>query len=214
MPEDKQGIDDAAATNGANKKAPLKISCSNHDCANELHCYSRTIRGAAKVPQGACKACGAETVDWERVRRRSLDDVRFTFDALKHEWIRHHYFHAAFDEIALRRARKKGRIALLASTDKIVRQRIGAEQPYRDGRQTPFDSDVLNYALHATAGCCRKCVEVWHGIPKGRALNDAEVGYLASLARLYLEERLVGIDELPPPRPRRPVRNKNGKQPN
>jgi hypothetical protein len=210
LPEQKKQT--TADVKSPGKKEPLKISCSNHDCERELHCYSRTIRGAPKVAKGACKACGAETVDWKRVRRRALNDVSFTFDALKHEWIRHHFFHAQFDEVALRRAHKKGRIAVLASAEKIVRQRVGAEKPYRDGMQTPFGSDVMNYALHATAGCCRKCVEVWHGIPQGQALTDAEVAYLASLVRLFLEERLAEVNELPPAKPQRTARKKNDKK--
>ena len=32
-------------------------------------------------------------------------------------------------------------------------------------------------AQHATATCCRGCILKWHGIEKGRSLNDKEIDY-------------------------------------
>jgi hypothetical protein len=46
------------------------------------------------------------------------------------------------------------------------------------------------YAQHATASCCRKCIEEWHGIHQGRELTEDEITYLATLAILYVDERL------------------------
>jgi len=36
-------------------------------------------------------------------------------------------------------------------------------------------------AQHATATCCRKCIQKWHGIEKGRALNVEEVDFVVAL---------------------------------
>jgi hypothetical protein len=72
-------------------------------------------------------------------------------------------------------------------------QSIGKATPFRDGTQTPFAERAEYYAQHATAACCRKCVEEWHGIPQGRALAEEELAYLSSLAVLYLKERLADI---------------------
>jgi uncharacterized protein DUF4186 len=33
-------------------------------------------------------------------------------------------------------------------------------------------------AQHATATCCRTCLARWHDLPAGRALDDAERGYV------------------------------------
>ncbi len=38
-----------------------------------------------------------------------------------------------------------------------------------DGRQTPREGNTIFYAQHATASCCRTCIEYWHGIPKNGA---------------------------------------------
>lgn len=74
-------------------------------------------------------------------------------------------------------------------------QRTGSE-PYRDGRQTPIArdrTDAYDYALHAVAACCRRCVHYWHGIQTGRPLNDDEVAYLSELVRRYLRARLPDL---------------------
>ena len=50
----------------------------------------------------------------------------------------------------------------------------------KDGKQTPMKNHPVFIAQHATATCCRGCLEKWHHIPKekvfivdkiGRALN-------------------------------------------
>jgi hypothetical protein len=38
-------------------------------------------------------------------------------------------------------------------------------------------------------------MEYWHGIPKGRALTDAEVEYLSRLAVLFITERLPDLPQ-------------------
>ena len=70
----------------AGKPAPLKIACGTADCEAGLHCYHRSKRAAkAKHPDGTCRECGAELVDWERVRARDAADVPNTFDQLRTE---------------------------------------------------------------------------------------------------------------------------------
>jgi hypothetical protein len=45
-------------------------------------------------------------------------------------------------------------------------------------------------AQHATATCCRKCIQKWHGIEKGRALNDAEVDLVVALILGWIERQI------------------------
>jgi len=71
----------------------------------------------------------------------------------------------------------------------------GIVQPYRDGTQTPFHGNIIYYGQHATATCCRKCIEVWHGILRGRELIAEEVDYLAELLRAYVTFKLPEISE-------------------
>ncbi len=41
-------------------------------------------------------------------------------------------------------------------------------------------------AQHATATCCRGCLETWHAIPKGRALTAEEKAYILAVLRRWL----------------------------
>ena len=173
---------------------PLKISCTSTDCENGLHCFRQKKR-KAPVLHGPCRACGKELVDWTRVHRRDLADVTHTFEALQHERIRHHFWHVPLDEKAIVKARRKGLAQLREDALRRITRSIGAAQPTFDGRQTRMSGDVLCYAQHATACCCRKCLFEWHNIPRGRELNPEEIGYLASLLMLYVQLRLPDLLE-------------------
>ena len=57
--------------------------------------------------------------------------------------------------------------------------------------QTPFSGNVIYYAQHATATCCRKCIEAWHGIGRECHLTEEEIAYFAELMMHYIETRLL-----------------------
>jgi hypothetical protein len=135
------------------------------------------------------------------VHRRNLKDVEHTFGSLKLELIRHYFWHVPISERAMRYALKKGKLLLHSATSKQIRRLIGCATPFRDGTQTPREdspqANAIHYAQHATASCCRKCLEEWHGIPPGRELTDEEISYLTSLAMLYLEDRIPQLTDYP-----------------
>jgi hypothetical protein len=152
-------------------------------------------------PQGRCRSCGIQLVDWSRVHKRDVGDAKYTFEALRLELIRHHFWHVPFSSYAVNYARRKGRAALQVATKHQIRKRIGAAQNFREGYQTPRETsptaNAIDYAQHATASCCRHCAAEWHGIPEGRALTDDEVSYLSALAVLYIQDRLPDLKEEP-----------------
>ena len=45
-------------------------------------------------------------------------------------------------------------------------------------------------AQHATATCCRGCLEKWHGIEKGRALSDDEQRYVADVIMRWISRQM------------------------
>ncbi len=66
----------------------------------------------------------------------------------------------------------------------FIDQRLAPAEPKNDGRQTPMRGHPIFIAQHATATCCRGCLEKWHRIPCGRPLTEGEVDYvLGVLAR-------------------------------
>jgi hypothetical protein len=182
-------------TSSTSTLRPLKIRCTASDCESGLHCFRATKKLRIANQVGRCRSCGADLIDWGRVKRLDLRDAASTFASLQKELVRHHFWHVSIDDKAVNYARRKGRPALLVAARKRIERSVGGEQPYRDGRQTPQEGNPIYYAQHATASCCRKCMEEWHGIPAGRALTEREIGYFTGLAMMYLEERLKLADE-------------------
>ena len=178
------------------KPEPLKISCTATDCENDLHCFKAT-RGMSKDERGKCRACSADLVDWKRVHKKSIKDAAYTFEALKNETIRHHFFHTPIDQHAINHARRKGRVKLAEAARSRVEKCLAPAEPKRDGRQTPFAGNTIYYAQHATACCCRTCLEYWHDIPKGRPLTAAEIEYCSQLIDLFIDERLPNLENDP-----------------
>lgn len=88
-------------------------------------------------------------------------------------------------------ARDKGRCVIDRHAHEMLRARVGEAQPSNDGRQTPWRGHPVFTAQHATATCCRGCIEKWHGIAKGRPLTDAEVNRLADLVMAWIDRDLT-----------------------
>jgi hypothetical protein len=57
----------------------------------------------------------------------------------------------------------------------FINSRVAPDFPKNDGKQTPMRGHPVFIAQHATATCCRGCIQKWHGIEKGRALNDKDL---------------------------------------
>jgi hypothetical protein len=102
-------------------------------------------------------------------------------------------------ELALRR----GVDELQARTGRAVRSALGkprSQNPF-DGRQTPRETSssarIQHFAQHATATCCRTCVEYWHGVPADDDITGEQMAYCVALAWEYVERRLglLGADE-------------------
>jgi hypothetical protein len=194
---------------------PLEITCKSTKCTENLHCFlpSSTNKGKIsdisgkskdvsnvmdQLPEGRqCWQCGADLIDWVRVHKRDLADVAYTFHSLKYELIRHHYWHISIDQKAINHALRKG----LAVMPEVVKRRIKSSitravksgEPTFDGRQTPKAGNIIYYAQHATATCCRKCIQIWHKIPSSQDLTEEQQGYFAELIMLFIKERLPSL---------------------
>ena len=55
-----------------------------------------------------------------------------------------------------------------------------------DGKQTPMKGHPVFIARHATATCCRGCLEKWHQIKKGVELTDSQVNYVVELIMAWI----------------------------
>jgi len=167
------------------------ITCSSYDCENDLHCFRSKKPKYQSYRNGRCVACDVELIDWDRIDKRNLKDIDYTVNSLKYELIRHHYWDKKIDAKAENHARKKDLSIIRADTLKRLKKVLGppSSQIYHDGTQTPRSGNIIYYAQHATASCCRKCAEEWHGIDKEHSLSDDEIEYLAELIMHYISQK-------------------------
>ena len=118
-------------------------------------------------------------------------DEAWTQDTLAR--LGHSRFRAGFSLSAKDRAyaRAKGKETIDRHAHEMLAKRVGPAHPSKDGKQTPYRGHPVFTAQHATATCCRGCIERWHHIPRGRALTDAEIDALARLVMAWIERDLV-----------------------
>jgi hypothetical protein len=88
--------------------------------------------------------------------------------------------------------RQKGLPEVLEHARAFVDQRLAPAAPANDGKQTPFRNHPVFVAQHATATCCRGCLEKWHGIPRGAALTADEQAHVLAVLGRWLREQSRG----------------------
>lgn len=188
-----------AVSMNASKPQSLKgiMSCDMNDCPSGQHCFRKLKKGKlpfSNSPAGDCQACGKKgVVDWERVRKCDWGDVENTIQELQKECVRFYYWNLIeISEGAINHARRKGRIEMRQHAEKVIRNRLGAAENAGDGYWVPWESnDAVNYARHATATCCRGCIQYWHGIEAERALSEGEIQYLVDLVMRFIESKIT-----------------------
>lgn len=70
---------------------------------------------------------------------------------------------------------------LVSHTYDFIINRLSKKDILNDGAQTPMKGHPVFIAQHATATCCRTCLEKWHGIEKNRDLTNQEINYVVML---------------------------------
>lgn len=69
---------------------------------------------------------------------------------------------------------------------KFIQERLSSINIKNDEHQTPMKGHPVFIAQHATAICCRGCLEKWHKIPKNRELTNSEKNYVVSLIVMWI----------------------------
>ena len=83
--------------------------------------------------------------------------------------------------------RGKGLETVLDHARAFIDERLAPADIPNDGKQTPMRNHPAFIAQHATATCCRKCLQKWHGIPReGHELTPGERDYVVSVIRKWL----------------------------
>jgi hypothetical protein len=80
----------------------------------------------------------------------------------------------------------------------LLAKRVAPAAPAKDGKQTPYRGHPVFVAQHATATCCRGCLERWHGIPKGREMTSDEQAYAVDVICRWIEADLAAAGRRAP----------------
>jgi hypothetical protein len=87
--------------------------------------------------------------------------------------------------------RQKGKAVIGEHAEGFIRERLAPAEPANDGKQTPMRNHPVFIAQHATATCCRGCLEKWHRIPKGRQLTEVEVEHIVAVIAEWLRRQAL-----------------------
>ncbi|HSK74123.1 MAG TPA: DUF4186 domain-containing protein [Pyrinomonadaceae bacterium] len=82
----------------------------------------------------------------------------------------------------------KGLETVLNHAADFIEKRLAPAEPANDGKQTPWRNHPVFVAQHATATCCRGCLEKWHGIPKGAELDETEKQHIIEVIKRWLSQ--------------------------
>ena len=72
----------------------------------------------------------------------------------------------------------------------FIRDRVAPAEPTNDGKQTPMRGHPVFIAQHATATCCRGCIEKWHKFPKGAQLTEEQQEYLVNVIMEWIKNQI------------------------
>ena len=86
--------------------------------------------------------------------------------------------------------KEKGLDKIQSHACDFIRDRVAPAEPLNDGKQTPMRGHPVFIAQHATATCCRGCIEKWHKYPKGRGLTQNEQEYLVSIIMEWIKQQI------------------------
>lgn len=83
--------------------------------------------------------------------------------------------------------KEKGLDTIESHTLDFIEKRLASKEILNDGKQTPMKGHPTFIAQHATATCCRGCIEKWHHIPKGKELTSGEKDYIKEVIMTYIK---------------------------
>lgn len=84
----------------------------------------------------------------------------------------------------------KGMETIRIHASDFINKRLAPFPIYNDGKQTPMHGHPVFVAQHATATCCRGCLEKWYGIKKGRELTDKQKEFIVDLIMKWISNNM------------------------
>ena len=87
---------------------------------------------------------------------------------------------------------EKGMAVMRSHAEDFVRQKLAPADPVNDGKQTPMHGHPVFKAMHATACCCRGCLNKWYHVPKGVPLTDSQQQRIVDFLMVWIRKQVEG----------------------
>lgn len=115
----------------------------------------------------------------------TLNDINFILEKLSKSKFRSS-FHLKERELLY--IKNKGFDIIEKHAFDFIDTRLKSCNLKNDGSQTPYHGHPVFIAQHATATCCRGCLNKWYKIPKDRNLNNEEVNFIIKLIMSWIKK--------------------------
>ncbi len=113
-----------------------------------------------------------------------VDKIKQVLDKLERSKFRSSFHLTKKEQLYLD---EKGLAVIRLHAEDFVRQKLAPANPVNDGKQTPMHGHPVFKAMHATACCCRVCLNKWYGIPLHRELAVDEQERIVNLLMAWIE---------------------------
>ena len=81
---------------------------------------------------------------------------------------------------------EKGTNVIRSHAKDFVMQKLTPADPANDGKQTPMHGHPVFKAMHATACCCRACLNKWYKVALHHELTESEQQRIVNLLMAWL----------------------------
>ena len=86
---------------------------------------------------------------------------------------------------------EKGRDLIESHARDFVREKLAPADPVNDGKQTPMRGHPVFKAMHATACCCRGCLNKWYRVPLHTELNGQQQEKIVHLLMAWIDDQMA-----------------------
>lgn len=86
--------------------------------------------------------------------------------------------------------REKGLDVIKRHAEDFIENRLAPANPKNDGHQTPMRGHPVFVAQHATACCCRSCLNKWYRVPMGVALSQVQQEKIVALLLTWIKYQM------------------------
>ncbi len=118
-----------------------------------------------------------------------MEDIQKKLESLKKSKFRSQFHLKEQEKLYIQ---EKGIDTIERHARDFIEKRLAPKNIQNDGHQTPWKGHPVFIAEHATATCCRGCLEKWHHISKNHALTEYEKQYVLNLIMSWISNEMKG----------------------